>query len=57
MGCRNTWGMVKLLARDMEKQGYPFLILYGDAFDDRVASWEAIQDKMDEFMKLRRILR
>ncbi len=56
MGCRNTWGMVKLLARDLERQGIPCLILYGDSFDDRVASWEAMADKMGEFMKIRRIL-
>jgi hypothetical protein len=56
MGCRNSWGMNKLLARDLEKEGIPTIILYADAFDDRVASWEAIMDKMTEFIKLRRII-
>jgi hypothetical protein len=55
MGCRNTWGMVKLLARDLENRGIPTLVLYVDAFDDRIASWEAMMDKMDEFITLRRI--
>jgi hypothetical protein len=55
MGCRNTWGMVKLLARDLENRGIPTLVLYVDAFDDRIASWEAMTDKMDEFIALRRI--
>ena len=35
-GCRNTWGMVKLFARDTEKAGFPTYIMYADAFDDRV---------------------
>jgi hypothetical protein len=56
MGCRNSWGMNKLLARDLERQGIPTIILYADAFDDRVASWESIKDKMSEFMQLRRII-
>jgi len=56
MGCRNSWGMNKLLARDLEHQGIPTIILYADAFDDRVASWESIKDKMSEFMQLRRII-
>ncbi len=56
IGCRNTWGMVKLLASDLEKQGIPTLILYADAFDDRVQSWESIIDRMTEFLHLRRII-
>jgi hypothetical protein len=56
MGCRNSWGMNKLLARDLEKHGIPTILLFADAFDDRVASWEAITDKMSEFVKLRRII-
>jgi len=55
MGCRNTWGMVKLLERDLEKMGIPTLVVYADAFDDRIASWEAVTDKMNEFISLRRI--
>jgi len=56
MGCRNTWGMVKLLVRDLEKAGFPTLVLYGDGFDDRVQSWESIADKIDEFTHVRGIL-
>jgi hypothetical protein len=56
MGCRNSWGMNKLLARDLENQGVPTIILFADAFDDRVASWDAITDKMNEFVQLRRII-
>jgi hypothetical protein len=55
MGCRNSWGMNKLLARDLERAGIPAVILFADAFDDRVASWDAITDKIGEFMRLRRI--
>ncbi|MBN1497086.1 MAG: 2-hydroxyacyl-CoA dehydratase [Spirochaetes bacterium] len=55
-GCRNTWGMVKLLARDTEKAGFPTFIMYGDAFDDRVESWEATKDRLDEFFRVRRLL-
>jgi hypothetical protein len=53
MGCRNTWGMVKPYARDLERLGIPTLIIYADAFDDRVMSWEAVTDKMSEFIHLR----
>jgi hypothetical protein len=56
MGCRNSWGMVKPFARDMERLGYPTLIIYADSFDDRVASWESIRDKIQEFIKVRRII-
>lgn len=52
-GCRNTWGMVKLLARDTEKMGFPTHIMYADAFDDRVESWEATSDRLDEFFSVR----
>lgn len=55
-GCRNTWGMVKLLARDTEKAGIPTFIMYGDAFDDRVESWEASRDRLEEFLRVRRLL-
>ncbi len=57
IGCRNTWGMVKLLVRDLEKAGYPTIVLYGDGFDDRVQSWESIIDKIEEFTHLRGILK
>ncbi len=55
IGCRNTWGMVKNYARDLERHGIPTLILYSDSFDDRVQSWEAVTDKMSEFIHLRGI--
>jgi hypothetical protein len=53
MGCRNTWGMVKPYARDLERRGIPTLIMYADAFDDRIQSWEAVTDKMSEFIHVR----
>jgi hypothetical protein len=55
VGCRNTWGAVKLLIRDLENQGFPSLLLFLDAFDDRVMSWEAVTDKIEEFIHLRGI--
>jgi len=55
MGCRNSWGMNKLLVRDLEREGVPAVILFADAFDDRVASWSTVTDKLQEFMNLRRI--
>ncbi|MCP4137909.1 MAG: 2-hydroxyacyl-CoA dehydratase [bacterium] len=55
-GCRNTWGMVKMFARDTEKQGYPTYIMYADAFDDRVESWEMTRTRFEEFLKVRRLV-
>lgn len=55
-GCRNTWGMVKPFARDLERQGYPVHIMYDDAFDDRVESWDATRERLDEFFAVRRLL-
>ena len=55
-GCRNTWGMVKLLARDTEKAGYPTYIMYADAFDERVQSWETTEERFMEFLKVRRLV-
>jgi hypothetical protein len=55
-GCRNTWGMVKLFARDTEKAGFPTYIMYADAFDDRVESWETTRDRFDEFLQVRGLL-
>ncbi len=55
-GCRNTWGMVKLLASDLEKSGYPTHIIASDAFDDRVESWEATAHRLAEFFELRNIV-
>ncbi|MFZ5595390.1 MAG: 2-hydroxyacyl-CoA dehydratase subunit D [Bacillota bacterium] len=56
-GCRNTWGMVKVLAQDTEKRGYPTHIMYSDAFDDRVESWETTSARLEEFFKVRRLLK
>ena len=55
-GCRNTWGMVKLMARDTEKAGIPTYIMYADAFDDRVESWDVTKERFEEFLKVRRLL-
>jgi benzoyl-CoA reductase/2-hydroxyglutaryl-CoA dehydratase subunit BcrC/BadD/HgdB len=55
-GCRNTWGMVKPFARDVEKHGYPCHIMNDDAFDDRVESWEATRERLDEFFHIRGLL-
>jgi hypothetical protein len=55
-GCRNTWSNIKLIAKDMEKAGYPTHIMYGDAFDDRVESWEASSARLDEFFTVRGLL-
>ena len=55
-GCRNTWGMVKPFARDLEKLGYPVHIMNDDGFDDRVESWEATKDRLDEFFHIRGLL-
>ena len=55
-GCRNTWGMVKPFARETEASGYPTHIMYTDAFDDRVESWEATAERLDEFFKVRGLL-
>ncbi len=55
-GCRNTWGMVKPFARDIEKQGIPVHIMYDDAFDDRVESWEATRERLDEFFHVRGLI-
>ncbi len=55
-GCRNTWGMLKPFARDLEKQGYPVHIMNDDGFDDRVESWEATRERLDEFFNVRGLL-
>lgn len=54
-GCRNTWGMVKLFAKDLEEQGYPTHVMYADAFDDRVESWAITKHRFEEFVRVRRI--
>ncbi len=55
-GCRNTWGMVKPFARETEASGYPTHIMNDDAFDDRVESWEATADRLEEFFLVRGLL-
>jgi len=55
-GCRNTWGMVKPFVRDTEKYGYPTHIMYSDAFDERVESFETTALRLDEFFRVRRLL-
>jgi hypothetical protein len=55
-GCRNTWANVKMIARDLEKHGYPTHIMYDDAFDDRVESWAATKERLDEFFTIRGLL-
>lgn len=55
MGCRNSYGANKLIQRDAERFGLPTLLLFADAFDDRVASWEYCVDKISEFMHVRGI--
>jgi len=55
-GCRNTWGMIKPFARDVEKQGYPIHIMYSDSFDDRMEAWESTTERLDEFFKIRELL-
>ena len=41
--------------RDTEKNGFPTLILYSDAFDMRVESWETTASRIEEFLKVRRL--
>ena len=55
-GCRNTWGMLKPFARDVEKNGFPVHIMNDDGFDDRVESWEATRERLDEFFHIRDLL-
>jgi len=55
-GCRNTWGMVRPFARAVEKAGFPVHIMYGDAFDDRVESWESTASRLQEFFSIRGLL-
>ncbi|MDT8271699.1 MAG: 2-hydroxyacyl-CoA dehydratase family protein [Desulfomonilia bacterium] len=56
MGCRNSWGANKLIQRDCEREGLPTMLLFADAFDDRVASWEHCVDKISEFMHVRGVM-
>jgi hypothetical protein len=40
----------------MEREGVPTMLLFADAFDDRVVSWESCVEKLNEFMHVRRIM-
>ncbi|MCP4692040.1 MAG: 2-hydroxyacyl-CoA dehydratase [Desulfobacterales bacterium] len=55
-GCRNSWGAVKLFARAMEKHGVPAYIMSGDAFDDRVESWQTTEARFEEFLRVRKLI-
>ena len=55
-GCRNTWSNVKLMARDLERHGYPVHIMNDDAFDDRVESWNVTRERLEEFFQIRGLL-
>ena len=55
-GCRNTWGMVKPFAREVERHGYPMHIVYADAFEEREESWEVTKDRLEEFFHVRGLL-
>jgi hypothetical protein len=55
MGCRNSWGVNKLMQRDMEKMGFPTLLIFTDVFDPRVASWDAFKNQISEFITVRNI--
>ena len=48
--------MVKPFARDVERAGFPIHIMNDDAFDDRVESWEATRERLDEFFRVRGLL-
>jgi hypothetical protein len=48
--------MLKLFARDTEKAGFPTHVMYADAFDERVQSWEATRERFEEFVTVRRLL-
>ena len=54
-GCRNTWGMIKLMAKELEKEGLPTLIINADVFDERVESWSMTKARFEEFLEIRRI--
>ncbi len=55
-GCRNTWSMVKPFAADAEAAGFPTYVLFADAFDDRITSWDTCEERLLEFLRLRKII-
>jgi len=54
MGCRNSWSVNKLIQREMEKLGYPTMVMFADVFDPRCKSWEIISREYEEFMAIRK---
>jgi benzoyl-CoA reductase/2-hydroxyglutaryl-CoA dehydratase subunit BcrC/BadD/HgdB len=51
MGCKNTWGCIKVLMRRIEEDlGIPTLIIQSDSWDDRVTPWPVIKDQIEEFI-------
>ncbi len=51
MGCKNTWGCVKVLMKRLEEDlGIPTLIIQSDSWDDRVTPWPSIRDQIEEFI-------
>ena len=55
-GCRNTWSNVKLIMRDLEKNGLPTHLVYADAFDARVENWQVTKTRLDEFVNIRGLI-
>ena len=47
---------MKPFAKEVEKAGLPVHIMYGDAFDDRVESWESTVNRLNEFFSIRGLL-
>lgn len=54
LGCRNSWSVNKLIGREMENLGYPYMVTFADAFDERPNSWENVRRQYEEFMSVRR---
>jgi hypothetical protein len=53
MGCKNTWGCIKVLMRRIEEDlGIPTLIIQSDSWDDRVTPWPVIKDQIEEFVNM-----
>jgi len=57
IGCRNTWSAIKMLSRDIENMGIPSFIMFSDSFDNRIASWGSMRDRLEEFLHVRGILK
>ncbi len=51
MGCKNTWGGIKVLMQMIEEElEIPTLIIHSDTWDDRVTPWPTIRDQIEEFV-------